>query len=85
MTFKIEFSVLMRLLIGATFIRRNKVAPILLSNEKILRIQSNLDKTRIKKTFGYKKRFHSSDFMLDKLSTLQWKPLTWDKRIGDNA
>ena len=27
-------------------------------------------KTRIKETFGYKKRFHSSAFMQDKLSTL---------------
>ena len=27
-------------------------------------------KTRIKETFGYKKRFHSSDFMQVKLSTL---------------
>ena len=26
--------------------------------------------TRIKETFGYKKRFHSSNFMQDKLSTL---------------
>ena len=30
-----------------------------------------MEETRIKETFGYKKRFHSSAFMQDILSTLK--------------
>ena len=38
-------------------------------------------RTRIKETLGYKKRFHSSAFMQDKLSTLIGQPIkeTWVK------
>ena len=32
--------------------------------------RTRIKETRIKETFGYKKRFHSSDFMQVKLSTL---------------
>ena len=41
-----------------------------------------MKETRIKETFGYKKRFHSSDFMQVKLSTLigQLIKETMDKR-----
>ena len=41
-----------------------------------------IKETRIKETFGYKKRFHSSDFMQVKLSTLieQLIKETMDKR-----
>ena len=45
-------------------------------------VELGLKETRIKETFGYKKRFHSSDFMQVKLSTLigQLITETMDKR-----
>ena len=44
--------------------------------------RTRIKETRIKETFGYKKRFHSSDFMQVKLSTLigQLIKETMDKR-----
>ena len=44
--------------------------------------RTRVKETRIKETFGYKKRFHSSDFMQVKLPTLigQLIKETMDKR-----
>ena len=44
--------------------------------------RTRIKETRIKETFGYKKRYHSSDFMQVKLSTLigQLIKETMDKR-----
>ena len=53
------------------------------NNKQKMQLQSNSDKRNTdKKTFGYKKRFHSSDFMQVILSTLigQLIKKTMDKR-----
>ena len=54
----------------------------ILSSVEVSYSRTRIKETRIKETFGYKKRFHSFTFMQDKLSTLigQLMKETVDKR-----